>query len=331
MSLDQLGLHNKIWPALEAVSLEIHNYSEEEVGLDCLGESEVALDTARDSAVFDCRGIDSIFIKDTGDAVLEEIQELGKKIRLPFNSCYFEFGDGTACLATEIFQYNSDLGDGDNEMEENINNPEKNEFLGVSIEIRPFEDWKKFNTADEYGNYLLDYLTNSGITCVEIKNFIESLNGYIPPHEYDPGPEFYSLIGFEEEKYEELGERSVRYLAAIISLLEENLVTTIYQPDPCPPLNKKRAKKGKTPAASEKRVVTLNTPALLREAKKPEGTHESPRLHWRRGHWRVLDRGTPEERKTWVKRTLVGDPEKGFIHKDYRVVFDPPMLEGAPA
>lgn len=37
------------------------------------------------------------------------------------------------------------------------------------------------------------------------------------------------------------------------------------------------------------------------------------RLHFRRGHWRHLT----EERKVWVRWCLVGDPDLGFIDKQY--------------
>lgn len=44
------------------------------------------------------------------------------------------------------------------------------------------------------------------------------------------------------------------------------------------------------------------------------GTHRSPRLHFRRGHWRHF-----AEHKTWIKWMLVGNPDLGFISKEYRL------------
>ena len=68
------------------------------------------------------------------------------------------------------------------------------------------------------------------------------------------------------------------------------------------------------------RVLTLNVPAIRNEAKRtPLGTHESPALHWRRGHWRTLHRATEAETKTWIRKCLVGDPERGYIAKNYRL------------
>lgn len=66
---------------------------------------------------------------------------------------------------------------------------------------------------------------------------------------------------------------------------------------------------------SRHHVVILSRRA--RPAPLPEGsggTHRSPRLHFRRGHWRHL-----ETHKTWIKWMLVGDPDLGFIEKTYRL------------
>lgn len=52
--------------------------------------------------------------------------------------------------------------------------------------------------------------------------------------------------------------------------------------------------------------------------KLPVGELHEPsrhvRLHFRRGHWRHF-----ESHKTWIKWMLVGDPELGFVDKDYRL------------
>jgi len=45
------------------------------------------------------------------------------------------------------------------------------------------------------------------------------------------------------------------------------------------------------------------------------GTHASPRAHFRRGHWRHLS----EIKKTWIRWTMVGDLDLGFIDKAYVV------------
>lgn len=51
--------------------------------------------------------------------------------------------------------------------------------------------------------------------------------------------------------------------------------------------------------------------ALPRDGDEPS---RHVRLHFRRGHWRHYD-----GHKTWIKWTLVGDPDLGFVDKHYRL------------
>lgn len=76
-------------------------------------------------------------------------------------------------------------------------------------------------------------------------------------------------------------------------------------------LNKKRALTGKPP------VKSFNVVDLARRHRSDSaacGTHRSPRLHFRRGHWRNY-----ETQKTWIRWTLVGNPDLGFVDKRYRI------------
>lgn len=76
--------------------------------------------------------------------------------------------------------------------------------------------------------------------------------------------------------------------------------------------NRRKAAEGKPPSYSWRTVVV---PSMLRERAINGGTHASPRLHERRGHWRTIANG----RKVWVRDCLVGDPDRGVVEKDYRV------------
>lgn len=78
--------------------------------------------------------------------------------------------------------------------------------------------------------------------------------------------------------------------------------------------NAKRVRKGKKPLL-EFRLIKVDgkTPDL---ASLPQGTHASPRLHWRRGHWRTMKKSG---KKVWIDPMLVGDEENGKIVKDYAV------------
>lgn len=77
-------------------------------------------------------------------------------------------------------------------------------------------------------------------------------------------------------------------------------------------LNAQRADKGRPPLF-EYRILTIDMASA--ERAEGEGTHASPRLHWRRGHVRSLEDG----RKIAIKPCLVGVADRGVISKDYRV------------
>lgn len=77
--------------------------------------------------------------------------------------------------------------------------------------------------------------------------------------------------------------------------------------------NEKRKKKGKS-ALYEWKTVTL-------ELKRPElpsapkgGTHASPRLHQRRGHWVTSKLG----KRFWRSEAVVGKAENGMLFHDYK-------------
>jgi len=52
---------------------------------------------------------------------------------------------------------------------------------------------------------------------------------------------------------------------------------------------------------------------VQREKREPVGTHASPAMHKRRGHFRQLKSG----KVVWVKSSIVGKPENGVVTKDY--------------
>lgn len=82
-------------------------------------------------------------------------------------------------------------------------------------------------------------------------------------------------------------------------------------------LNKARAGRGKLPLGDYHIVVPVKRGRSDRLEEESEGTTDERRrvrLHFRRGHWRHF-----ETHKTWIKWTLVGDPDLGFIDKHYRL------------
>lgn len=89
---------------------------------------------------------------------------------------------------------------------------------------------------------------------------------------------------------------------------------TAYVPKARPSfINSKRAAKGKGPVIFDWHTVTVEPPKP-KDAPKG-GTHASPRLHDRRGHWRTY----PSGKKGWVKACKVGDGSKGAVFKDYKI------------
>jgi hypothetical protein len=64
------------------------------------------------------------------------------------------------------------------------------------------------------------------------------------------------------------------------------------------------------------RIVDIDQQRLKAVTKPAGGTHASPCWHVRRGHWRALANG----RRTFVRECEVGDPAKGGVVKDYRII-----------
>ena len=90
--------------------------------------------------------------------------------------------------------------------------------------------------------------------------------------------------------------------------------TNSYRPEPAGTLamNRKRMMKGKRPLFVW-HTVTIG-PRHEPQGSKG-GTHASPRLHDRRGHWR----NTPSGKRVWVKDCKVGDASRGVVFKDYKI------------
>ena len=98
---------------------------------------------------------------------------------------------------------------------------------------------------------------------------------------------------------------------SLIQALQCCNVTTGAIP-PSAALNKKRIANNRLPFV-EYKVLMLGDE---RSASTPQGGHHaSPRQHLRRGHIRRIS----DNRTVWVNQCLVGNPNKGFIVKDYRV------------
>jgi hypothetical protein len=99
-------------------------------------------------------------------------------------------------------------------------------------------------------------------------------------------------------------------LEFVVTVNCENVTQDTLEPSRV--LNKKRSAKFKEPFFSY-RILTI--PGTNSEYNGGVGTHASPRMHLRRGHIRRLITG----KVTWVKNTIVGNPERGLVEKSYTV------------
>lgn len=116
-------------------------------------------------------------------------------------------------------------------------------------------------------------------------------------------------------KGEEVKEGEVKSLArmTIACLLKIQGMDTVYRASvPQTLINAKRKRKGKQPLFSWN---TVKIEPRKEKSNHQGGTHASPRLHDRRGHWRTCKSG----KKVFVKACKVGDASKGVVFKDYKV------------
>jgi hypothetical protein len=292
--IQKLGLHSHIMPAVKLRA------EQETLPRDTRFDEQ--LEALQRATVFDCRGLDYQFVRDTGRAALEEGRELKLPVRLPFGTCYFEFDGEMAVLAQEM------------------DFPEEGR---MEVEFFPYLGWGAGPSPD--GDFV-----DPGMTAEDYAEGLDAAYGSFTNGALtdDGEPAEY----FEEVNSHAVDsialEQGAEFLSAVLTLLNDHLVASEVRPDPAPRLNSARAKKGRLPLSSETRVLTINTAAVRRAvAGKRLLKHESPRLHWRRGHWRVLHRGSEFESRAWVRRCLVGDPSRGSVHKDYRIVWNQPMLQ----
>lgn len=298
MKLEKLLFHELLLPALKL-------QDERSESTELLGYKE-----AQAAAIFDCRNLPAEFVDDTGSAAFEEWKALNRLVRLPFSSCYFEFSDSRGVLACEADVFNTE-----------------NTFVGTCVEFKMFYMYpKQYDSEDGTayvptdGEYIQEFRESLG------SSYGEFSNGVVDWQAGEPS-DFCSHVNaetpFDELEYQEGSRR----LVGVLALLSDKLLATEIKPDDCPALNRARAKKGKPPLSAERRVLTINAAAVRRAVTTVKlGRHESPRLHWRRGHWRVNHRFSEFESRSWVRRCLVGDASRGFVHKDYRLAWAPPML-----
>lgn len=322
---DHLGWYSRVFPIMK---------EEDESFFD------VEID---DVVVFDCRALPVSFIEDTGLAVWDEYKEREEVPITPYADCFFEFGDQTG-----VYAGGCDVGRGPVELPETETTEElRDRLMGHDFEsytrTEYFPCWSGLS-LNQYKWNIVDYKPDTlgtpdddfGDPDDEEDRVWSSLGGSAEFHTrksfsryYDTEYQYEWNFCTGSPQWEDLGKRGQIMLLGVLTLMREKLVLERTDPDPAPRLTVARTKRGKYPVSGETRVLTVNVPMVRSIARKtPLMAHESPMLHWRRGHHRVIHRFSEFERSVWVKRCLVGDPDKGFVRKQYRLVHELPMLAG---
>ena len=109
--------------------------------------------------------------------------------------------------------------------------------------------------------------------------------------------------GLDPDFLRTVSQRSFSHLCGAVALLMSRDVETTVEPPPLK-LNLARARKGR-PAVGEARLVKIKPDAIRRVSHGDEG-HASPVMHWRRGHFRTIYKGTEKQRVVPVAPCLVG-------------------------
>lgn len=186
--------------------------------------------------------------------------------------------------------------------------------------VKPFvvqHDWARaFATATDYseGDFNLPFemcafeFRISGRTVIVLS---EQSEGARPAHTFYV--EFNGFWATENDNAEpNFGPFCVSQIKAICVALDAEVaghsVTRASES-----LNRRRAEAGKLPLYSY-HVVNLAHRSRVSNPASSVGETTKKRLHFRRGHWRHYS-----DFKTWVRWTLVGNPDLGFIEKEYRL------------
>jgi hypothetical protein len=128
----------------------------------------------------------------------------------------------------------------------------------------------------------------------------------------------------EAESLDRMG-RGLRFVLGAASMLIAKDVAQRVEPAP-ERLNAQRAKKGRPPI-NEVRTISILAGGAQRyaDAGREFASHASPKMHWRRGHFRTLNRGEEDQRVIPVAPSLVGakDEARHIVPKEYVVSSGP--------
>lgn len=175
-----------------------------------------------------------------------------------------------------------------------------------------FEGAEDFDDGDyplPYERCCFEFLLNDRRLCVlasQVYGEIPDLRLYVYLDENWVGVS----IEVEKDRFSALRAAVALNIRAICIALDAEIAYT--HPVRAPyKLNEARVKTGKSLLPDYRVVKLRSTPRAAPAESEPTGVKR--RLHFRRGHWRHF-----AVHKTWIRWTLVGDPDMSFVDKYYR-------------
>jgi hypothetical protein len=117
---------------------------------------------------------------------------------------------------------------------------------------------------------------------------------------------------FNKDALREISADLLREVKAICVVLDAQIAEHQVVRAPAA-LNAKREKGGKVPL-NDYHVIDLSRRIRAQARGDSTQTGRKVRMHFRRGHWRHF-----ETHRTWINWMLVGNPDLGFIDKEYRI------------
>lgn len=263
---------------------------------------------------FDCTGIDRDFLIHTGREFRSEIDAAydgGNELALPYASCLFEFADEIVAVEEVCTCWGGVMS---NEVaagrEEYAMKAHSQAIHGVVANKRPVSS---ILTVEEIAG---NYEDNSFIVQTRSDWLVERQYSRSCSEEFKA----VNVTAKDESKFKDAAD----LVLGVLCLLSERLLLKEHPVSGQSTTKNARARASGKSERHQYRILKLNLAEAKHRARKAAiRQHESPRLHWRRGHWRTLHRGSEFEGRTWIKRCLVGDPDRGFVSKHYQVKLQP--------
>lgn len=173
-------------------------------------------------------------------------------------------------------------------------------------------DWARaFEGAEDFdaGDYRLPYeicVFEFRITGTNVLVFLEQQDAIIQVYPMIGNGDFW-FMGNNDDPFCQFAMKQIRAICIALEaqVAEHDLIRAPSK------LNEKRARQGKAPL-NDYHIVSLARRARATKPIETSTTGRRVRLHFRRGHWRHFT-----THQTWIKWMLVGDPDLGFIDKEY--------------